>query len=877
MTLDRILNLYTIIINVLGLMVCVFRHVNRPRRAWVYAIVFELCSLLSNYYWGAYNLLLKSDPTASSILAYFGWNLSYVPLVLLLVMRGLERREKFFSPLCLLPIPLNLWQFTLYLPYGGLFNNIWQSVWCTAIACLCLHGILCYWANRKKGSQKPYVAFVLLVFVALEYTMWTSSCFDWPGTWLDPYTYASILVFIPCLALPWAISKVYGESTIRIQGAVGRFQAVIKPIYIGIVLVCCLGGYVTAFWMRNVLNASVLAAGEPDPYSIIAVTLFIFAMILVVFSIVIIMVLSFGNRAAQSDELRREKAIAERSNAAKTDFLASMSHEIRTPINAVLGMNEMVLRESVQARDALPGDREQIRKVFSDLCVYSANIESAGNNLLSIVNDILDFSKIEAGRMDIVNGPYRLSSVLNDAVNLVGFRARDKRLEFKVDLDETLPDGLCGDEPHVRQILTNLLTNAVKYTIKGRVVLSVQRDKGQPDAEGAVSLKISVRDTGIGIRREDIDKLFAKFERLDLVRNSTVEGTGLGLAITHRLLEMMNGRIEVRSEYGKGSDFTVYLRQQVVSAEPIGNFRERYEKSLQETKAYEESFRAPDARILIVDDTRMNLTVAQSLLKSTEIRIDTALSGAESIELARGAHYDLILMDQRMPVMDGTEAMQQIRAQKDGLNLETPVICLTADAVSGAKDRYLAAGFSDYLSKPIDGRALERMLMKHLPKEKLLHRDYGAPKGDQPVSEAEAAFLGLRAAGLDPAVGLKYCQNDAVLYRSLLSDYIRAAESRLPQLQSFYEAGDWKNYGIQAHSLKSTSKLIGASSLAGIAARMEAAANEGDLAALRGGHEGMLSLYRATVQALVQHGAEEAGQEETEDAEILEFLPEAGD
>ena len=590
-----------------------------------------------------------------------------------------------------------------------------------------------------------------------------------------------------------------------------------------------------------------------------------------------IMVQYHRNTLHQMDyagQLVEAKEAADRANEAKSSFLANMSHEIRTPINAVLGMNEMIERESVSAREALPESREAIRAVFSDISGYSANIESAGHNLLSIINDILDFSKIESGKMEIVEAYYQFSSVLNDVSNMILFKAREKGLEFRVEADERLPDGLRGDEVRVRQVVTNLLNNAVKYTKAGSVTLSVRLAEDAEVREGeTVRLLISVTDTGIGIRDEDMARLFKKFERVDLQSNSTVEGTGLGLAITSSLLEMMGGSIRVESEYGRGSTFTVELPQRVVSAEPMGDFREKFEHSLQQAAVYHGAFRAPDARILIVDDTRMNLTVAVGLLKKTALQIDTAGSGAQAVELAQDVPYDLILMDQRMPGMDGTEAMVRIKKQYNGANARTPFICLTADAVSGARSRYLAEGFTDYLSKPIDSKALEAMLMKYLPAEKVLPVEETAPDSAAPDADAEpGAFDPLREAGIEPKVGLRYCQEDADFYRSVLAEYAQGEPEKARSLSGFLASGDWQNYGVLAHALKSTSRMIGAAALSERAARMEQAANVCDGDAIRAEHEAMLAEYAAAARAIraaVPEAAELAG-----DEGALEFLPE---
>lgn len=457
--------------------------------------------------------------------------------------------------------------------------------------------------------------------------------------------------------------------------------------------------------------------------------------------------------------LKLEKESADRANQAKSGFLADMSHEIRTPINAVLGMNEMILRESIRSRDSDNSSKDMLRASFRNIIGYARNVESAGNNLLAIINNILDFSKIEAGRMEMIEGNYQLSSILNDLSNMIHFKAQDKKLDFSVEVDETLPDILYGDEVRLRQILTNLLNNAVKYTDHGFVRLIVGGDDSKGIKQGQmITIRATVKDSGIGIRDDDKEKLFNKFQRLDLNRNSTVEGTGLGLAITYNLLTMMGGHIEVESEYGKGSEFTVSIPQKVVSLEPVGDFHVMFQKNVKETKAWKETFQAPDARILAVDDTNMNLTVVAGLLKNTLIHIDTASGGEEALLLTEKKDYDLILMDQRMPKMDGTETMRLIRAQTNGLNRHTPVVCLTADAVIGARDRYISEGFTDYLTKPIDYVALEEILVRYLPQDKIQTVRSNSDTENSLMETDETdhdAFAALRKAGINTEAGLK--------------------------------------------------------------------------------------------------------------------------
>lgn len=571
--------------------------------------------------------------------------------------------------------------------------------------------------------------------------------------------------------------------------------------------------------------------------------------------------------------LLEEKVRAESSNRAKSDFLANMSHEIRTPINAVLGMNEMILREDHRAQNHEEDSAPPVKEALKNIGVYAEDVKNAGHNLLAIINDILDFSRIEAGRMELQETVYQLSSVLNDLSNMFFFKAQDKALEFIIDVDEELPDHLRGDEVRLRQVLTNLLNNAVKYTEKGSVRLTV---RGERQGDKRYMLTAAVEDTGIGIRPEDEGKLFTRFERLDMQRNSTVEGTGLGLVITKRLLDMMGGSISVSSTYGVGSVFTVAIPQGIADEAPMGDYKKRFEANVQEAKPYREAFHAPDARVLIVDDTQMNLNVVVNLLKKTEMQIDTANSGADAVALSDEKAYDVILMDQRMPGMSGTETLRQIRAREESLNKDTPIICLTADAVVGARERYLSDGFADYLSKPVNGRMLESVILKYLPSEKVRMLKDGEQPTEAVVTAADAVgaddYAPLRAAGIDTGIGLSYCQGDEELYRSLLQDYLQCAEERAEGLVRYHDERDWKAYAILAHTVKSSSKTIGAMSLSEIAAGLEAAADAGDLAAHQGDHQRLLEKYSATVAAI--RSMIPLPEEKHDDREIMEFLPE---
>jgi signal transduction histidine kinase/CheY-like chemotaxis protein len=388
---------------------------------------------------------------------------------------------------------------------------------------------------------------------------------------------------------------------------------------------------------------------------------------------------------------------ANQANEAKSYFLSTMSHDIRTPMNAILGMNEMVLRE---AKD-------------EGVLMYAESIRTAGNTLLGIINDILDFSKIEAGKTEVIPVDYHIAALLNDIVNMVRRKAEEKKLTFTLKVDEGIPKCLQGDEIKIKQVITNLLSNAVKYTKEGGIVFSISSSNCE-DEPDYVILHVSVEDTGIGIKKEDLDRLFVAFERLEEKKNRSIEGTGLGMAIAERFLNIMGSTIQVESEYGKGSVFSFDLKQKVVDPEPLGAFETASKNLYKERAPYQVQFVAPDAKVLVVDDNEINLKVFVKLLRQTKMQIDTAESGDACIELFKRNFYDVIFLDHMMPGKDGIETIKEMKACADTPNSKTPIICLTANAVSGMREMYINAGFDDYLTKPIDTEKLESMLLRYL-------------------------------------------------------------------------------------------------------------------------------------------------------------------
>ena len=397
----------------------------------------------------------------------------------------------------------------------------------------------------------------------------------------------------------------------------------------------------------------------------------------------------------QAIEMETQAALA--ANKAKTTFLANMSHEIRTPINAIMGLNELIIRET---------DDPAVRG-------YASDVSAASNNLLDLINDILDFSKIESGKIEIINEEYNIGELADSIATMLEFKAMAKGLDLLTTVSPTLPSVLRGDAKHLREIIINILNNAVKYTPKGHIKFSVE---GYPTEGDMLMLKITIEDTGVGIKKEDMKNLFKEFERFDLTKNRNIEGTGLGLAITDKLIKLMNGTITVSSEYGVGSAFTIELPQTIVSYEELGDFRKTTQQLPVPNMVSDDqlSFVSPETSILIVDDNKMNLTVAKGLLKDTQAKVTTASSGQQMLALITKFHYDIIFLDHMMPIMDGVEALHQAMKLENNLCKDTPFIVLTANAIVGAKEEYIKEGFADYLSKPVQSNDLINMLIKYL-------------------------------------------------------------------------------------------------------------------------------------------------------------------
>ena len=524
------------------------------------------------------------------------------------------------------------------------------------------------------------------------------------------------------------------------------------------------------------------------------------------------------------DALRKEKRSqqeAEAANMAKSSFLANMSHEIRTPINAILGMNEMILRE--EKDPAIRG--------------YAGNIQASGNSLLSIVSDVLDISKIESGKLEIIPVDYEVNSLISDCCNMAAGRAKAKELELLVECADNVPMKLCGDETHIRQIIMNLLTKAVKYTEKGTVKLIVSGRF----TDGGFVLKVDVSDTGIGISEENLPQLFTQFQRFDLQRNRNIEGTGLGLSIVKRLCDLMSGTITARSVLGSGSTFTVELPQKVVDSTPCGGVNLNYSAGAEHE--YHHSFEAPEAKILAVDDLPVNLLVIANLLKETRIKIDTAGSGRECMDKCSQQKYDLILMDHMMPEMDGVQTFEKLHGDKSSPNFETPVIMLTANALAGMREQYMDVGFADYVSKPVRGAKLEEAIRRNLPESLIKPASPEIPA--EAVSTEPSGFADICSAvpELNVNAALQYCCGSAELLNDLLHDFTE--NDHFSDLKAAFEEKRWEDYRRHAHSLKSTSLMIGLTGLSERARASELALKGGCTEFAELNHDSLIEEYSA--------------------------------
>lgn len=513
-------------------------------------------------------------------------------------------------------------------------------------------------------------------------------------------------------------------------------------------------------------------------------------------SIGITMFMHFRLYNQQQYELEMAKDEAIRFSEAKSNFLANISHEIRTPINIMLGMNEIILRES---------NSEEIKK-------YSLNIQSSGKTLLFLINNVLDVSKIEAGKFAVIEETYQTKELIDD-LSLIGSELVDNyNIHFQVDVNKNIPNILIGDWIHIKQVIINFLSNATKYTKQGSITLSFDQKPGKYSDE--IQLCIGVKDTGIGIKKENIPVLFDAFTRVDLSAHRNIQGTGLGLDIAKKLTELMGGSIHVESIWGKGSTFSVEIMQKISDKCPLG----KQHLITQNKNNKRGSFIAPDASLLVVDDNKENIQVIQSLLSRTMLHVDYALSGEECIMAVKNAHYNVILMDYMMPNMDGVETLSHLRKLP---GFDTPVIALTANIVVGVKQKLLSSGFCEYLSKPISWTSLETVLLNQLPKELItlntiyIDNDLLLSKIKDELSKE------LLNSGIKLDDGLDYLSGDIIQYKKLSRFFIENYESEKNKIIGLAEIKDWKNMKFCVHSLKSKARAVGANNLSATSARLE--------------------------------------------------------
>ena len=547
------------------------------------------------------------------------------------------------------------------------------------------------------------------------------------------------------------------------------------------------------------------------------------ALVSIIAILLIILIVMFRAMRRMSTSLHRQLEAADEANKAKSDFLANMSHEIRTPINAILGMDEMIIRESID---------EQIVE-------YAINIKQAGKSLLAQVNGILDYSKLEGGKMEIMSVEYDLASMINTVIPSVATRAKAKGLAFKVEVDNNLPMTLLGDDVRVGQILMNLLTNALKYTETGEIIFSMTETSR---VDNSININVCVKDTGIGIRPEDLDNLYVSFKRLDEERNRNIEGTGLGIPIVIQLLKLMGSDLQVESEYGFGSSFSFEITQGIVNNEPVGDYKKRIKKSYKRRNKY--TFPSmPDAKIMVVDDYEMNLVVAKNLMKIYDFRPDLASSGNAALAKAADKEYDIIFMDHMMPDMDGLQTLELMK-ERNLLGNKTAIIALTANAIAGAKEFYISKGFNDYLTKPIDAEALEDVLLKYVPKRKVVKKPISDIKNNKAITSNDER-------------------------QALIKIFVSTIDESAKKLDEFLQSSDIKNYTIKVHGLKSTARLIGEMSISKKAEVLEKAGNAGDWDYILAHHKELISEYLSIRD---NYEGKKAGKKSLDEANLKDAL-----
>ena len=544
-------------------------------------------------------------------------------------------------------------------------------------------------------------------------------------------------------------------------------------------------------------------------------------------------------------EIKRKEAKS--AGKAKTDFLANMSHEIRTPMNAICGMSDLLLQT----------------KLTDEQLDYVSTIKLSSDNLLSIINDILDFSKIEAGKMELVPQSYNLLSPLYSLQNTIDVRIGERPLDFKISIKRDMPTQLYGDEVRVQQVILNLLTNAVKYSNQGHIELIVDYEKLENDE---IMLKATVKDQGIGIKKEDMPKLFEAFSQVDMERNHRIEGTGIGLTITERLVRSMGGSITLESEYGVGTTFYVSMRQKVedfnsvIDTESTDDFvvisHSNILKGFVSGKKKIAKFIAPDAKVLVVDDNEANLKVAKGLMGQYKLSVRTCTSGKAALDiLETDKSFDILFIDHMMPEMDGVELTKILRSSNDDYLKYVPIIALTANAIKGVSEMFLANGFTEYLSKPIDTERLGEVLNKWIPenkKKEAMEEEESVADNNEAVDDDEENLLNMlrRIENVDYDKAMTLCGKSEDILLSVIEVYVKSYSQIKERIDSTYAKEDLKNYAIEVHGVKSSSRSIGNDVLGEMAYRLEIEAKDGNIAYVKENHSEFVMKYEQFVGEL---------------------------
>ena len=684
-----------------------------------------------------------------------------------------------------------LWPF-IYRHYhiDGVFNYF--------MSLLMPFGLALYLNGLQHGRYKKILASVIILSV-MDAVLWPVLHFAGILSFPNALLYINIILGVLTVVVlgVLAVDIVRGYAVEYLFTAIG---------FIGF-LTCCI--------VELILIHLVVMLEDADPMLI---------------GLAILLTLAIAQQMHDLRRSREERQKVMEMSQAKTRFLASMSHEIRTPINAILGMNEMIIREN---SDPVIGD-------------YARSVKTSGKMLLMLVNDVLDFSKIEAGKMEINNAQYRLSALLRDIYPMLKERADEKKLFLNVSILCEVPGGQISDEFRIRQILINLINNAIKYTDAGFVTLEIG---GKYNESGGFDLKFNVKDTGRGIREEDRKTLFDAFARADMSKNMNIEGTGLGLSIVKSIVDSMNGKIYVTSTYGEGSEFSVVI--------PVGVFDRNCLKHdfMNDAESYSTGsdscdYTAPDANVLAVDDNNSNLRIVTLFLKRTGIVPDTCDGGLKALDMCRNKKYDLILLDHMMPDPDGIKTLGMIRNDAGSLNKDTTVIVLTANAVAGSRQMYIDEGFADYISKPIDSGILEQTVKKYLPSDKVKAaadtKNAGAE--DEEISEIEKKLSLID--GLDVDVAMNYAGNDEVILEQVVSSIASGSGDMTEAMKKELAEEDYVSYRRDAHTVKSLMATIGHSSLSERAKKHEYAARDNDIEFIKKDCEGFIEEYRTVCEKL---------------------------